>query len=274
MCRCSRCKVVWYCGREHQKADFKAHKQFCKVFREMGSVGLDDELGVRNVLERLRGSKHTHTHTEGKEEEEEEEEGKEVAVVSGADLAKARKYHEVTVRRHHLRDAMRPKNPLEGKEGDANESEMMLMPQQQPNLTSDPSHGAGWTRWQDEVIIHEPRCQVCQVVSSRKPLTLCGGCGVVGHCDEHRDEFVAEHSKAVCAAYVRYTQCAQVTAEFQMMEADLVGVCICVCSLLCILISLTHTHTYTYPYIVYIYIYRCGFLTTRTILSVPRGLNP
>uniref|UniRef100_A0A7S1FVI3 MYND-type domain-containing protein n=1 Tax=Corethron hystrix TaxID=216773 RepID=A0A7S1FVI3_9STRA len=27
--RCSRCKLVWYCCREHQKADWKAHKVFC-----------------------------------------------------------------------------------------------------------------------------------------------------------------------------------------------------------------------------------------------------
>jgi len=27
--RCSRCKNVWYCGKEHQKEDWKAHRQKC-----------------------------------------------------------------------------------------------------------------------------------------------------------------------------------------------------------------------------------------------------
>ncbi len=27
--RCGRCKVVAYCGKEHQKADWKVHKKIC-----------------------------------------------------------------------------------------------------------------------------------------------------------------------------------------------------------------------------------------------------
>jgi len=27
--RCGRCKVVAYCGKEHQKADWKVHKRVC-----------------------------------------------------------------------------------------------------------------------------------------------------------------------------------------------------------------------------------------------------
>jgi len=30
MARCARCKVVFYCGREHQTLHWKAHKQSCK----------------------------------------------------------------------------------------------------------------------------------------------------------------------------------------------------------------------------------------------------
>ncbi|KAL9185028.1 hypothetical protein ACHAXT_002805 [Thalassiosira profunda] len=29
--RCTKCKSVWYCGREHQVSDWKAHKARCKV---------------------------------------------------------------------------------------------------------------------------------------------------------------------------------------------------------------------------------------------------
>ena len=27
--KCARCKVVAYCGKEHQKADWKVHKKIC-----------------------------------------------------------------------------------------------------------------------------------------------------------------------------------------------------------------------------------------------------
>jgi len=30
--RCARCKVVAYCGKEHQKADWKVHKRICASF--------------------------------------------------------------------------------------------------------------------------------------------------------------------------------------------------------------------------------------------------
>ena len=30
--RCARCKVVAYCGKEHQKADWKVHKRACEPF--------------------------------------------------------------------------------------------------------------------------------------------------------------------------------------------------------------------------------------------------
>ena len=29
--RCSKCKYVWYCGRECQVADWKSHKKMCKA---------------------------------------------------------------------------------------------------------------------------------------------------------------------------------------------------------------------------------------------------
>lgn len=32
--RCARCGVVAYCGKEHQLADWKTHKQVCKKPRE------------------------------------------------------------------------------------------------------------------------------------------------------------------------------------------------------------------------------------------------
>jgi hypothetical protein len=30
--RCSACKNVWYCGKEHQKEDWKIHKAKCEFF--------------------------------------------------------------------------------------------------------------------------------------------------------------------------------------------------------------------------------------------------
>jgi hypothetical protein len=32
--KCTKCRVMLYCSREHQKADWKAHKKWCKVFSE------------------------------------------------------------------------------------------------------------------------------------------------------------------------------------------------------------------------------------------------
>jgi len=36
--RCSRCKHVWYCSRECQKADFAEHKQVCKAMAQVATI--------------------------------------------------------------------------------------------------------------------------------------------------------------------------------------------------------------------------------------------
>ena len=32
--RCSRCKMAWYCSRDHQLRQWKKHKQICAMFTE------------------------------------------------------------------------------------------------------------------------------------------------------------------------------------------------------------------------------------------------
>lgn len=47
--RCSRCKVVSYCGAEHQKKDFPKHKDICKVIKDIADKGEKFFVGaVRN----------------------------------------------------------------------------------------------------------------------------------------------------------------------------------------------------------------------------------
>ncbi|KAJ8921030.1 hypothetical protein NQ315_015826 [Exocentrus adspersus] len=50
--RCSRCRVVAYCSKEHQKADWKYHKELCKAITktDSGENGLD-RLEVRDWVE-------------------------------------------------------------------------------------------------------------------------------------------------------------------------------------------------------------------------------
>jgi hypothetical protein len=37
--RCTGCKVVWYCSRDHQKADWKKHKKVCKDYNFLRERG-------------------------------------------------------------------------------------------------------------------------------------------------------------------------------------------------------------------------------------------
>lgn len=36
--KCSACKAIWYCGKEHQKQHWKIHKATCKAYEVMGDV--------------------------------------------------------------------------------------------------------------------------------------------------------------------------------------------------------------------------------------------
>eukprot|EP01139_Manchomonas_bermudensis_P006191 Amastigsp_a176631_77.p2 type:complete len:170 gc:universal Amastigsp_a176631_77:551-42(-) len=57
--RCAACHAVYYCGTEHQKEDWKAHKANCKkfkaaaesgVFKEITSEGQGDAVGARSSV--------------------------------------------------------------------------------------------------------------------------------------------------------------------------------------------------------------------------------
>lgn len=45
--RCSQCKIVFYCTKEHQRRDWKRHKAFCttSVHRPIESIGSTSDTG-------------------------------------------------------------------------------------------------------------------------------------------------------------------------------------------------------------------------------------
>lgn len=46
--RCSRCKAVFYCSKEHQKRDWKRHKEFCAT-HSVHAIGSDAAVSVANL---------------------------------------------------------------------------------------------------------------------------------------------------------------------------------------------------------------------------------
>lgn len=36
--KCSACKLVWYCGKEHQKQHWKQHKNLCKPYEVLRTI--------------------------------------------------------------------------------------------------------------------------------------------------------------------------------------------------------------------------------------------
>ncbi len=45
--RCNACKVVFYCGRSHQKDDWPKHKHACREYQRLKSKGQDFEGDIR-----------------------------------------------------------------------------------------------------------------------------------------------------------------------------------------------------------------------------------
>lgn len=53
---CNKCKLIFYCGKEHQKIDWKYHKHFCRTI----STILDDRK-IKHILD-IHGLVKSETH--------------------------------------------------------------------------------------------------------------------------------------------------------------------------------------------------------------------